>query len=126
MIRRSACVYLIGTPALTSPEAGSWRQEALAENAQEVADLGKQLYERVAKLGEHLANVGDKLGKAVDAYNSATSTLESRVLVSARRLRELKAAPEGVESEVIEPVQRTARAVQAPELSSMPSNGDKQ
>jgi len=46
------------------------------------------------------------------AYNSATSTLESRVLVSARRLRELKAAPEGVEINAIEPVERTARALQ--------------
>ncbi len=92
-----------------------WRQEALARNAQEVADLGKQLYERVAKLGEHWANVGDKLGKAVDAYNSATSTLESRVLVSARRLRDLKAGAQDVEIGAIEPVERTARALQAPE-----------
>jgi len=103
-----------------------WRQEALAKNAQEVADLGKQLYERVAKLGEHWANVGDKLGKAVDAYNSATSTLESRVLVSARRLRELKAGAEDVEIEAIEPIGRTARVLQAPELSSIPSDGSEQ
>ncbi|HZP93093.1 MAG TPA: DNA recombination protein RmuC [Burkholderiales bacterium] len=70
---------------------------------------GKRLYEGVAKLGEHWVHVGDKLSKAVDAYVSATSTLESRVLVSARRLRELKAAPERVEIEVIEPVERTVR-----------------
>jgi len=60
----------------------------------------------------------------VDAYNSATSTLESRVLVSARRLRELKAGAEDVEIAVIEPVERAARVVQAVELSSMPSNGN--
>ena len=101
-----------------------WRQEALAKNAQEVADLGKQLYERVAKLGEHWANVGDKLGKAVDAYNSATSTLESRVLVSARRLRELKAGAEDLEIEVIEPIERTTRELQAPEFSAIPSDGN--
>ena len=112
--------------ALLRAVAYGWRQEALAQNAQEVADLGKQLYERVAKLGEHWANVGDKLGKAVDAYNSATSTLESRVLVSARRLQELKAGAEDVEIGVIEPVERMARVLQAPELSSIPSNGDKQ
>ena len=102
--------------ALLRAVAYGWRQEALAKNAQEVADLGKQLYERVAKLADHWANVGDKLGKAVDAYNGATSTLESRVLVTARRLRDLKAAPEGVEINVIEPVERTTRTLQAVEL----------
>src|SRR5206468_12218875 len=55
--------------ALLRAVAYGWRQEALAKNAQEVADLGWLLYERIAKLGEHWANVGDKLGKAVDAYN---------------------------------------------------------
>lgn len=103
-----------------------WRQEALAKNAQEVADIGRQLYERIAKLAEHWANVGDRLGKAVDAYNSATSTLETRVLVSARRLAELKAAPEGVEIEALEPIERTPRALQAAALASNSSNGDPQ
>ncbi len=106
--------------ALLRAVAYGWRQEALARNAQEVADLGRQLYERIAKLAEHWANVGDKLGKAVDAYNSATSTLETRVLVSARRLRELKAAPEGVEIEAIEPLERAPRGLQAVEFLPTP------
>lgn len=108
--------------ALLRAVAYGWRQEALARNAQEVADLGRQLYERIAKLAEHWANVGDKLGKAVDAYNSATSTLETRVLVSARRLRDLKAAPEGVEIEAIEPIELTPRVLQAAELLPTSSN----
>ncbi|WP_205617524.1 DNA recombination protein RmuC [Pelomicrobium methylotrophicum] len=112
--------------ALLRAVAYGWRQEALARNAQEVADLGRQLYERIAKLADHWANVGDKLGKAVDAYNSATSTLETRVLVSARRLRDLKAAPEGVEIEAIEPVELTPRALRAAPLSSSVSNDDPQ
>lgn len=95
------------------------RQAALVKNAQEVADLGKQLHERVTKLGEHWGNVGDKLGKAVDAYSSATSTLELRVPVSARRLRDVKAGAEDVEIETIEPIERTTRALQAPGLSSI-------
>jgi len=92
-----------------------WRQEALAQNSQEVADLGRQLYERIVTLGEHWANVGKRLDQAVEAYNSSVSTLERRVLVSARKLRDLKAAPEDVEIEAIEPVERTARALQAPD-----------
>jgi DNA recombination protein RmuC len=111
--------------ALLRAVAYGWRQEALARNAQEVADLGRQLYERIAKLAEHWSNVGDRLGKAVDAYNSATATLETRVLVSARRLRDLKAAPEGVEIEATEPVERTPRALQTVLLPN-PSNDDPQ
>jgi len=106
--------------ALLRAVAYGWRQEALAKNAQEVAELGRLLYERIAKLGEHWANVGDKLGRAVEAYNSATATLESRVLVSARRLRELKAGAEGVEIEVIEQADQVPRALQAPELLNGP------
>ncbi len=97
-----------------------WRQEALAQNAQEVATLGRQLYERIAKLGEHWGNVGDKLGRAVDAYNSATSSLETRVFVSARKLRDLKAAPEDLEIAPLFPVERVPRVIQAAELIAFP------
>lgn len=95
-----------------------WRQEALAQNAQEVADLGRQLYERIAVLAGHWGDVGNRLDKAVEAYNKSVATLESRVLVSARKLRDLKAAPEDTEITAIEPVERTARALQAPNLLS--------
>ena len=107
--------------ALLRAVAYGWRQEALAANAQEVADLGKQLYERIAKLAEHWGTVGDRLGKAVEAYNSATGTLETRVLVSARRLRDLKAAPEDGEIETLEQIDLTPRALQAAELLPCPS-----
>jgi len=103
--------------ALLRAVAYGWRQEALAQNAQEVAELGKQLYERIAKLAEHWGSVGDRLGKAVEAYNSATATLESRVLVSARRLRDLKAAPEDLEIEAPEQLDRAPRTLQAPEFA---------
>jgi DNA recombination protein RmuC len=103
--------------ALLRAVAYGWRQEALAANAQEVAALGKQLYERIATLVSHWNDVGARLDRAVEAYNASVATLESRVLVSARRLRDLKAAPEGVELEPIEPVERTARALQVVELA---------
>ncbi|MCI3953005.1 MAG: polymerase [Burkholderiales bacterium] len=109
--------------SLLKAVAYGWRQEALAQNAHEIADLGKQLYERIAKLAEHWAEVGQRLDQAVEVYNKSVGTLESRVLVSARKLRDLKAAPEDVEIEVIEPVERTVRALQAPALSLVPPDG---
>jgi DNA recombination protein RmuC len=112
--------------ALLRAVAYGWRQEALAKNAQEVADLGRQLYERVATLAGHWTDVGERLGRAVEAYNRSVATLESRVLVSARRLRELKAGSETVDIETIEPVDAAPRALQASELSPVPSNGDEQ
>lgn len=102
--------------ALLRAVAYGWKQEALAKNAQEVADLGKELFARIAKLGEHWIQLGDRLGRAVEAYNSATGTLESRVLVSARRFRDLKAAPEGAAIEPATPIERMPRQVQAVEL----------
>jgi DNA recombination protein RmuC len=76
--------------ALLTTVAHSWRQEALTENFREVASLGKDLYERLAKFAEHLDDVRKKLDGAVQAYNAAAGSFESRVLVSGRRLRDLK------------------------------------
>jgi len=94
--------------------AYGWRQEALAVNAQEVAALGKQLYERISTLAGHWSDVGERLGKAVDAYNKSVVTLESRVLVSARRFAELKVANQDIEA--AQPIEVLPRALQAPEL----------
>jgi DNA recombination protein RmuC len=111
--------------ALLRAVAYGWRQEAIAKNAHEVAALGRQLYERIAKLADHWSTVGDRLGKAVDAYNSATGTLESRVLVSARRLQELRAAPDDLAIEVTPVLSQTPRKLQADELtvSRLPDAG---
>jgi DNA recombination protein RmuC len=106
--------------ALLRAVAYGWRQEALAKNAQEVADLGKQLYERIATLADHWAHVGERLGKAVESYNHATASLESRVLVSARRFSELQAAPADVQIPPVEPVERIPRQLQAVELVATP------
>ena len=102
--------------ALLKAVAYGWRQEALARNAQEVAALGKQLYERIATLAGHWAEVGERLGKAVEFYNKATASLETRVLVSARKFAELKAAPADAQIATAAPIEHLPRQLQAGEL----------
>ncbi len=89
-----------------------WRQEALADNARQVGELGAQLYERLAKLGEHWVGVGKNLGQAVKAYNEATGSLETRVMVSARKFEELRVAPEGKKLPELNPVEQAPRTLQ--------------
>ncbi len=111
---------LIATPitliALLKAVAYGWKQEALEENAKEVSDLGKELYERLAMLSEHFQDLGDSLHTSVDRYNKALGTLENRVLVSGRRFKELKVDNPNKEIKFIEPVDVTVRDMQAEEL----------
>ncbi|MFW7377604.1 MAG: DNA recombination protein RmuC [Oligoflexus sp.] len=85
---------ILATPttliALLRTTAYAWRQEAMNENARLVADLGKELYCRIADLSGHFHDMGRHLKQSVESYNKAVGTLESRVLVSARRFQELK------------------------------------
>ncbi|RNL82547.1 DNA recombination protein RmuC [Halostreptopolyspora alba] len=67
----------------------AWQQEALSENARAVFELGKQLHSRIATLGGHMDGLGKALTRAVAAYNQTVGSLESRVLVTARRFSEL-------------------------------------
>jgi DNA recombination protein RmuC len=97
--------------ALLTTAAQSWRQEALAENYREVAQLGKDFYERLAKFADHFNEIGKKLNGAVHAYNDAVGSFESRLLVSARRLKDLEvtAAPELLTPEPIDTVPRALK-----------------
>jgi DNA recombination protein RmuC len=69
--------------------AYGWKQERLSENAQKISELGKSLFDRLCTLGGHFNELGSSLGKSVDAYNRAVGSLENRVLVAARRFKEL-------------------------------------
>jgi DNA recombination protein RmuC len=81
--------------ALLTTVAHTWRQEALAENYREVARLGKEFYERLDTFADYFDEVRKKLEGAVQAYNTAVGSFEGRVLVSARRLRELDVTTKG-------------------------------
>jgi DNA anti-recombination protein RmuC len=94
----------------------AWQQEALSENARAVFDLGRELYERLITMGKHVDGLGKALGNAVSAYNKTIGSLESKVLVSARKLNQLGV----VEAELHPPaaVEDTVRALSAAELIS--------
>lgn len=110
---------VLATPAtlmaLLRTVAYAWRQEALARNAAAVHALARELYGRLSTLGEHVTKLGNALGNAVTAYNRAVGSLESRVLVSARKLAGL-----GVSSDDLAAppqIEVAPRQTQAPELT---------
>jgi DNA recombination protein RmuC len=112
---------ILATPttliALLRAVAYGWRQEQMEKNAQAVSELGKQLYDRVRTFLVHFEAVGNALQRSIENYNKAVGSLESRVLPSARRFKELGAAT-GDEIIDLEPVDETPRALAAPDRDS--------
>jgi DNA recombination protein RmuC len=102
--------------ALLRAVAYGWRQERIAKNAQEISDLGRQLYERMRTLAEHITEVGKGLEKANTAYNSAVGSMEARVLPAARRFKDLGAAS-GTDVPHIQPIETIPRTLTAPEIA---------
>ena len=101
--------------ALLRSIAYGWRQESIARNAQEISKLGRELYERLGNMTEHFEDMRKALVKAVDSYNDAIGSLEGRVMVSARRFRDLGIA--GEELPEVQTVQLGARRLTSVILS---------
>ncbi len=103
--------------ALLRTVAYTWRQEALAANAAEVHQLGRELYQRLSTMGGHIDKLGRSLSSAVGSYNQTVSSLESRVLVTARRMTDLKVVDPTEALDTPKQVTDNARSTQAPELT---------
>ncbi|MDL5157422.1 DNA recombination protein RmuC [Actinomycetospora termitidis] len=110
---------VVATPttliALLRTVGYAWRQESLARDAAEIHTLGRELHARLATLGGHLGKLGRSLDAGVRAYNETVGSLESRVLVTARRFTELSVTRGSIDA--VEQVDRRARVPGAPELT---------
>ncbi len=119
---------ILATPttliALLKAVAYGWRQESLALNAKEISDLGRTMHERLGKLAEHFSSLGRSLNNAVDHYNKAIGSYETRVMTTARKFEELKAAPEGVALPDIEIIDKTTRPLLANPNVDLEPEGD--
>ena len=106
---------IVATPttllAILRAVAFSWKQESLSKSAKEIARLGQELYERVGTVCEYWNKVGKNLNTAVEAYNQSVASMESRVLVTARKLKESGSISKEIDEP--EPIDKLARAIRA-------------
>ena len=114
---------IIATPttliALLKAVSYGWRQEQMAENAKEVSELGKTLYDRLRTFTNHFADIGKGLDRALDSYNRGVGSLEGRVLRTARRFKE-RGALSGEDIEILEPIDKAARPLSLDEGGLFP------
>ena len=109
--------------ALLRAVAYGWRQEKLAENAQAISALGRELYERVRVMTTHLDKLGKHLDRSVEAYNRTLRSVESRVLVTARKFREMGVSSVD-ELPDLEPIERVPQAPGQPEIAGLIDEGE--
>jgi len=111
---------VIATPttlvAMLRTVAHAWKEDALAKNAQQVLNTGKELYDRLVTMGGHLSRVGKALDSATKSYNATVASMESRVLVSARKFGEMQQISQ--ELPALEVAETDVRALGAPELAA--------
>ena len=114
---------IIATPttliALLKAVSYGWRQEQMADNAQEVSNLAKTLYDRLRVFTGHFDDIGRNLDRALESYNKGVRSLETRVLVTARRFKE-RGAIAGDEIEILEPIDKAARVLSLDEGGIFP------
>ena len=103
--------------ALLKAASYGWRQESIAENAREISQLGQELHARLGVMADHLTRVGRGLASATDSYNAAIASFESRVLVSARKFKDLGATSQEAEIIELRAVEGGVRRLQNPEKS---------
>jgi DNA recombination protein RmuC len=119
---------ILATPttliALLKAIGYGWRQEQIAQNAREISDLAKELFDRLRSFAAHFSKLGRSLDTAVRSYNRSVGSLESRVLVTARRFQELGAAGSDPLN-VVEGVEKSTRVLAAADLS-LPESGDQE
>ncbi|WP_062209072.1 DNA recombination protein RmuC [Demequina oxidasica] len=110
---------VIATPttlvAMLRTVAHAWREDTLAQNAQQVLATGKELYERLSVMGGHLSKVGKALDSASRSYNATVASMESRVLVSARKFGEMQAISAEIAPSI--PSEEYIRPLSAPEFT---------
>jgi DNA recombination protein RmuC len=95
--------------------ASTWQQETVAESARTVNELGRELYDRLSTMGKHFAKLGRSLDGAVGAYNETIGSIETRVLVTARKFPEHGIVGDDVPA--LQPIEKQARPLQALELA---------
>ncbi|HEY8618210.1 DNA recombination protein RmuC [Phenylobacterium sp.] len=109
MDRRVVIVTPTTLFALCKAVSYGWRVEDQAANARKIADLGRELYKRIAVMGGHASSVGKALTAAVDRYNQMVASLETQVLTQAKRFEDLKVDHQGKEIAEIAPVEASVR-----------------
>ena len=107
---------IIATPttliALLRAVAYGWKQENLSRQVEKLNELGQELYKRLADMNSHFSKMGRALSSAVEAYNKGVGSLESRVLVSARKFKDLGIAPAQIEIEEVENIDKITRELE--------------